>query len=255
MNILVVDDEPMIVLGISKRIRDMKDIYTEVAGAYSGEEALVIMEDFIPNLLITDIEMPDMNGLNLIEKTIKKGYCYQFLVLTAHAVFEYAKLAIQYHVIDYMVKPVDWEILENHIRSFALKPQRDIQLESIYAEYPELTNQVSPQIQSSSMKKIVEYINAHYDNELNLTQLALYSGMSENYICNLFQKELNITFLNYVSVLRIKKSIKLLLTESDKTIREIAFQVGYRSERQLFRIFKTILNMTPQQFREKHLFP
>ena len=80
----------------------------------------------------------------------------------------------------------------------------------------------------------------------------MYSGLSENSICNLFKKELGITFLDYLYELRLKRAMELLLADNSPTVREIALKIGYSSERQFFRVFKNRTGYTPQQFREKH---
>jgi len=252
MNILVVDDEPIITMGIVKRIRSMKDLYVQAVGAHSAENALEIMEDFIPDLLVTDIQMPRMNGFSLLSKIRDEGICHNYIILTAHQDFEYARQAVRCRVVDYLIKPIDWSLLESHIRDLAMQSDKKTKLERIFLEFPVVCEDVSTDILSHSLCKIVNYIKANYTKEISLTHLAIFSGVSENYICNLFKKELDQTFLDFVYKLRIRKAMELLITDNGKNLREISAMLGYRSERQLFRLFKSKLGMTPQQFKEAY---
>jgi YesN/AraC family two-component response regulator len=253
MNILVVDDEPVIVMGIVSYIRKIKNLRLNAVGACSGEEALSVTQHFIPSLLITDVQMPQMNGLELIEKVRKKQICDHFIILTAYENFDYARQALRLHIDDYLVKPVSWPSLENHVRTVAMQPEKQVRMDLVAQAYTELFSEPDSSKGSISLKKILKYINGNYSADISLTQASEFSEISENYICALFKKELGITFLDYVHKLRMRKAIELLLTETGKTVKDISIIVGYHSERQFFRMFRSMLNMTPQQFRDKYI--
>lgn len=248
MNILVVDNEPIITQGIVKRI-DSWNLHTKTVGVYSSEQALETMEFFMPDLLIADIEMPHINGLDLISIALEKGYCQKFIIISAYELFEYARQAIQYNVIDYIVKPVDWTVLEKHIRGFVQQPRMQEQFQKATAQCDVLKDIATTGI-SPSLHKITAYLDMHYASDISLKQLAEMSDMSTNYICSLFKKELNLTYLDYVYHLRLQQAVKLLLAEPDKTMKEISRHIGYHSERQFFRMFRSTTGMTPQQFRD-----
>jgi len=254
MNILVVDDEQVIVLGMIARLQKLKDIYINCVGCNSGLDALEIMEDFIPDLLITDLKMPNMDGIELIEKVRAQRLCERIIVLTAYEEFEYARQALRLHVADYMLKPIDWEVLEKYIREMDMVPLLQEKVDRVLQNYGQLFIDIRLQDLTPALRKIICYIDARFYHDISLTHLSIYSGISENSICNLFRKELDITFLDYVHQLRLKKAMELLVAEPGKNIKEIAAQVGYRSERQFFRLFKNKLDMTPQQFRTENLF-
>ena len=86
---------------------------------------------------------------------------------------------------------------------------------------------------------------------VSLAALSELSGWSEGYICSQFKKEWGIGYMDLVNELRLKESLYLLLYRDDLTVKEIAGQVGYLTERQLFRLFKKTLSMTPLQIRDQ----
>ncbi|MCL2059803.1 MAG: response regulator [Oscillospiraceae bacterium] len=253
MNILVVDDEPVIVKGIVKRIHNIKNFYAQATGAYSGEGALALIDEFVPDLTITDIQMPQMDGFTLISRIREKSLCKNYIILTAHEDFNYARLAVHYHALEYMVKPVDWDLLEEYIRECAAQPVKKANLDQILREFTMFGEDIPVESLSQPLRKIVSYIQSNYTKEITLTHLSIFSGISENYICNLFKKEFNQTFLDFVCTLRLRKAIELLCGGDGKNMRVISSMLGYRSERQFYRLFKNKLGVTPQQFRETYL--
>lgn len=253
MNILVVDDEEVIVLGILKHLKQIQDIPVQAVGALSGKEALKVMENFIPDLLITDIHMSPMDGLDLIGTVRQKNLCQHFLILTAYESFDYARQALKYQVMDYLLKPIDWSLLEDHIRKLAMKNNDQNKIDQTLAQFTDLFIHLEDREFSNTLKKLTKYMKGNFTHQISLVHLSVYCGLSENSICNLFKKELGTTFLEYLYELRLKRAMELLLSADSPTVREIALQIGYLSERQFFRVFKNKTGLTPQHFREKYL--
>ena len=106
MRLLIVDDDRMTCQGIRLRIQNM-DLWQiqETAMAFSGEEALAYAKENPVDILLTDIQMVNMNGLELIErvKALHPQVCS--VILTAHASFPYAKKAIELGVVGFLLKP------------------------------------------------------------------------------------------------------------------------------------------------------
>ncbi len=105
IKLLIVDDEPLVQIGI-KSMLNWADLGIEVCGtAVNGANALQMIEEYSPELVITDIRMPIMNGLELI-RTCRETYgkLPLFLVLTSYEEFQLVKEALSYQVVDYLVK-------------------------------------------------------------------------------------------------------------------------------------------------------
>ena len=114
--ILIVDDEPSVVDAIAQTMpwadMDIEDVYC----AYSAREALAIVEQQFVDIVLTDIRMPGMNGIELIETIRGVTPQVQFILLTGYAEFEYAQQALRLQAAEYLLKPVRDEILESAIR-------------------------------------------------------------------------------------------------------------------------------------------
>ncbi|MBD3920263.1 response regulator transcription factor [Paenibacillus sp. PR3] len=105
--VLIVDDEPSIREGMTTLI-EWEDYGFEVCGtAANGREALAKADELEPDLMLVDIRMPGINGLELIERIREKGGDCHFLILSGYSDFDYAKKAIGFRVDGYLLKPVD----------------------------------------------------------------------------------------------------------------------------------------------------
>lgn len=103
---------------------------------------------------------------------------------------------------------------------------------------------------SSPIHQLIAYINEHYAEDINLSDLATKFSFSPNYLGQLLKNNLGYTFHEYINLLRLKYACNLLIT-SDIPLKEVASLAGYRSVEYFLYVFKSKLNMTPQQYRKQ----
>lgn len=115
IKVVIVDDEKMIREGLQSILPWRELGYEVVAAGANGREGLEHYEQHRPELMIVDIRMPGMSGLELIEAIRKKGGAVRFLILSGYADFEYAKQAIKLQTDGYLLKPVDEDELQQHL--------------------------------------------------------------------------------------------------------------------------------------------
>ncbi len=144
IRIIIAEDEPVILRGIVLTVTQLSSDYEIAALSQNGADALDKIQDLKPDIVITDIKMPVMDGLELIESASKASPHTVFVILTGYAEFEYAKRAMQLQVADYLLKPVDPDALENlleklteQILSNSKKDIHDYLCQNIYRDSPQ----------------------------------------------------------------------------------------------------------------------
>ena len=124
-SVLLVDNEPIIIQGLLHLI-DWDAEKCEISGtAGNGAEALVQVKETEPDIVITDIRMPEMDGLLLCEKIREFNSSIQLIILTGFPDFEYAKRAIRYGVVDFILKPTTEDSLKEALKKAVEKLDRE----------------------------------------------------------------------------------------------------------------------------------
>lgn len=129
--ILIVDDERIILNGIRMMIQEGCDLSfpTEVVTASNVPQAVEVLEAFSPDLLLTDIRMPVMDGFELIGHVRERYPAMDIVILTSHADFAYAQRAIRFQVTDFILKPIDQNALKTTIEQAYGRKRRQEEME------------------------------------------------------------------------------------------------------------------------------
>jgi DNA-binding NtrC family response regulator len=112
IKVLVVDNETEFASTLAERLR-LRKIETE--SVYSGEGALTVLSSFIPDVIILDLEMPDMSGLNVLSEVKAIDPTIEVILLTGHGSFEAGITGMELGAFDYIIKPVDLNLLMDKI--------------------------------------------------------------------------------------------------------------------------------------------
>lgn len=233
MKVLIVDDELLILKGLVKIVMKAAPVGTEVREAGNAHEALETMKGYLPDVTITDINMPEKNGFDLIEEARSEGLCDRFIILTGYDEFDYARKALRVGVVDYLLKPVDKE----EIASLLMQ---------IHDELP-----AAPDSEYSLHAcRILAYTKTHYSRDISLDHLADLMNLHPNYISSLFKRETGDTFINYLNGLRIQMAQKLLKEQRNLPVHEVGQRVGYESKHYFTKVFKKYTGTTPGAYRE-----
>jgi YesN/AraC family two-component response regulator len=246
-NVLVVDDEVWMCEGLKKIIARMEGAFHVTSTAGDGRQALTKLESERIDVVITDINMPGMNGLELMERMREKRLAQPVIIVSAYNEFEYARAALRLGAIDYLIKPVKNDELFNvlsNLQNLLNRLKEENPLEQSTTDIGELPSG------GELVQKVLGMIEHSYMEDLSLTLLADKAGFNPSYLSRLFKMETGKGFVQYLREVRMRQACKLL-EESSMTNVEVAKQVGYWDEKHFRRTFKTDFGMTPGEYREK----
>lgn len=246
LKLLVVDDESIILQGILKILREANTPFTHIESALDAIEALSLLTDFKPDVIITDITMPEMNGLAFIAKAKDQRLCDRFIILTGYDQFAYAKQALRMQVIDYLLKPIDkLELLD------LLKRVANEIIEERGLDEP-MQDKVEPRpAYCTHVERILNYIHQNYQQDLSLERLSELTDLHPGYISSLFKNEVGLTFIQYLQEYRMEKAREWIRSRPSMSIPVIASQVGYENPQHFMKVFKKHVGCTPGTFREQ----
>lgn len=113
IKVLIVEDKPPILWSIKQKVLQFSTDISVIGEAFNGTEALEIINKNIPDIIITDIRMPVMDGLSLIKAVNAMNTDCKFIIISGYDEFEYARQAIKLGAVDYLLKPVSQESVNN----------------------------------------------------------------------------------------------------------------------------------------------
>ncbi|MCI5774552.1 MAG: response regulator [Erysipelotrichaceae bacterium] len=224
--IIICDDESIIRKGQRKLIADnFKNC--EIYEAKNGEELIELVIKYHPDLVITDIKMPKIDGLEAIKKLRELGITTNFIIISGYELFAYAKKAIEYGVDAYLLKPFD-----NN-------------------EYLAKIRQLIPDTKEKfSYMDMVTYINEHFnDPTLNLAKMETVFARGRTSINDYFKQHLDMTPIEYINYLKVERA-KTFLLHSQLKIVEIAEELHFANQHYFSKVFKDYTGQTPSQYKE-----
>lgn len=342
--IVIVDDEYIVVDGIKAMIARESSDFEVVGFAYNGIDGVKEIIEKQPDVVITDIRMPGMDGLELIEKINEIGIETIFVVLSGYQEFEYARKALCLNVKGYIDKPITVEkvreILEmstqvlcerrgslEHKINYRNKSNQLIYMieHGIWQGYSEVLSEVLKSLKEymanteeykkeiykllcmglgiyyeqrkklqeeehfpsyanieslgslkevdelvttlftrlfykireknignmhRTVKVILEEIQSNYHLDIGLTELADKYNMNPAYLSNLFKEEVGMSYVKYLTKLRIDKAKELLTEGEGKKVSEVSDLIGYSNYRYFCDIFKKYTGQTPNEYKK-----
>ena len=230
--VIVADDEKLIARNIARRIEEGCEAFQVIAQAGTGLEALELAGQLMPDVVFSDIKMPEMDGIELIARLREQNPSALCVIVSGYSDFEYARAAIQNSAVDYLLKPVNPEELSALLkrmetmlmaREQALAPRREASAGEV-------------------VENVMLYLRQNYDQQIDF--------VSAPYLSKLFHDHAGTSPSRYLTDLRMQKAKKLLL-DSQLSIKEIAARVGYPDPFHFSKSFKNAVGMSPAQFRDQ----
>ncbi|MDD3252825.1 MAG: response regulator [Lachnospiraceae bacterium] len=251
--VIVVEDEDIIRRGICLSVPWEEAGCHVIGEARNGEEGEALIRKEKPDIVITDINMPVMDGLQMIAET-KCEFDYVAIILTGYSDFEYAREAIKNGVSDYVMKPLDMEEMKEALGRAVLEADkiRILRRQSEQtAELQKLTLLDGQERQGKDdpvVTEILDFVEQEYARKVTLADLVERLHYSERYLNQKFQKAMNTTIIEYLNRYRIQKALTLL-RETDTPLSDIGWQCGVGDYKYFNHVFRKYVGCSPKEYR------
>lgn len=227
--VLIVEDEDIIRKGIAYTM-DWMSMDCVIAGeAANGKEGVEKILELRPDIVVADIMMPYMNGIEMIRST-KDQVPYKSILLTSYAEFSYAKQAIEKATGEIRKEQEIARICERHADEFSMQ------------EFYKKAEMDNPYV-----KKTLEITEKEYANKISVESIADQLGVSASYLSRKFKQITGLTYLDFLNKYRISQAIRLMETGQYK-VYEISEKTGFSDYKHFNVVFKRYTNQSPTEF-------
>ncbi|NLG88435.1 MAG: response regulator [Clostridiaceae bacterium] len=238
MRIVVIEDENRARRGIVSLIQMIEGDYEVIAQAADGRRGFELIRKLKPDLVFTDIQMPLLNGLELIKMVREEQIDTKFVIISAYENFEYARTAVSFGVTEYIVKPV---ILED-IEAVLKKAEQSFGSKMPVKKQPPSRKNIHPCVQ-----KALGIIEKEYAAKLTQEELAMRLRITPEYFSYLFHRDMGVNFSTYMRNYRIDVAASLLKDNSMK-IYDVARITGYNDTKYFCKVFKEVTGLSPSEY-------
>ncbi|MEY8353709.1 response regulator [Lachnospiraceae bacterium 54-53] len=248
MKLMIVDDEPKIRKGLLKLLAAQEG--WEVTGVFEEvRSALKALYELEADVIVTDIKMPEVSGLDMIRQIRERNLDLRIVILSGYSNFSYAQKAIELGVARYLLKPTNpkelisvLKELEKDLGFGETAPGRGME--------PDRLPEGEGEIGNLLVVKAIQYIEVHYGGKITLKEMAEELHLSPNYLCELFKRHTGKNLMEYVTGYRMSKA-KTYLNHIEYKVADVAEMVGYKEAKYFSSAFKKAYGITPLEYRNK----
>ena len=258
--VLLADDEQIERMALAKRLKRHFCGSLDISEAVNGAEALETFKREKSQIVVMDISMPEMNGVEAAERIRSLDEDCIIIFLTAYDEFSYAKRAIVIRALDYLLKPCEEDelvaVMEEAMRLTDKRlsvsgvpspgvPSPDIRRE----EHAEAMPRDDGDGRLAQVAETIrEYIRNNYMKEISMQDAARMMNYSDAYFCKLFKQCFDQNFTSYLTGFRVNEAKKLLRDRSI-SVKDVSMQVGYYDSNYFAKVFKRITGQSPTEYR------
>lgn len=249
--VLIVDDEKP-VRQVIKALGEWDELgIDELYEAFEGESALSIMRQVKPEIVFVDMKMPNMNGVDFLQVACREFGGTKFIVISGYDDFEYTKQAIRSKVLDYLLKPVVEQELNDVLKIAVMELDEEREK---YAAGAGIVSSACEGIdpkdcEKSYLYEIKDFIDRNYSSEIKLTTFSYKYYLSKEYLSRQFKEEFGCGIYGYVLKVRMERA-KEMISDANIKIHSISERLGYRDNNYFSKAFKTFYGVSPSEYRE-----
>lgn len=237
--VMIADDENYMLEAMEKLI-DWKKMDCELLyKAKNGQELLEQVQKNPPDIIITDIKMPLVNGIEVAKYVYEHMLPAKVIVLSAYADFEYAQEAIKYDVCGYIIKTSVIEMLPEMIGKAIRK-----------LSSPSETEKENEEAFSDDIfGRLQKYITEHYMEKLNLAQISNQLHANGSYLSRLYKTKTGQNLFDVINKMKLEKAKEYM--SQGKRIYEIAQMVGFDDVSYFSRVFRKYEGCAPRDYENR----
>lgn len=240
-NILLVEDERWVRTALRKTVERTGLPFQVIHEATNGMEAVDWLNDHAASIVLTDIRMPVMDGLALMEEIRRRNNDIAVVIISGHDDFAYAQRALQLGAFDYLLKPVEAENMTVCMQKWLNHHEKGLSIEPVGRSFD--MKEISP------IEQVTRHIDSMLIPEMTLTEAAAMVHLNPSYFCKLFKQHTQVNFTDYMTKVRMKEATRLL-EKTSLRISEIAERLGYADLAYFSNSFKKTMGLTPSDYRK-----
>ncbi|MDD3334298.1 MAG: response regulator [Eubacteriales bacterium] len=230
---VIVDDDKWALADIRQSFR-FSHWGFDVTGEYqNASDAFSFIEANPPDLVVSDIKMGEMSGLDLARKCHEHQFDPVFIIVSGYDSFAYVQDAFRYGVFFYLLKPIDDDQVAEVMEKAREKLDERSKNRRVYSD--------------DALGRALQYIDEHCCEHLTLDRLAAAMFMNPSYLSQLISKGVGIPFVSYRNKQRVEQA-KALMAQGQHNVSILAENIGFVSPGQFFKVFKQETSMSPQQY-------
>ncbi len=260
-NVLLVDDEVRTIDALEKNIDWKKCGVRHVYKAVNMAQAIYLMESEKIEILVSDIEMPNGSGLQILEWMREHGRTVNCIFVTCHPEFSYMRKAIQLNCYDYVLKPIDYEEFEMLLTELVKKmEERQIKeagkqdagsVKSVDLVDPVLLERSREGSERNVELEVKKYVRGHLSDNISVTNIAEELHFNPQYLMRIFKTKTGLSIVEYITQERIQMA-KKVLKNTDLPIKSVSYMAGYEDYAYFTRVFKKETGESPSAYRSSH---
>ena len=251
VKVLLVEDEFLARELIKDILCKHSDDFTLIGEFSSAVEALDSFDECVPDIVITDINMPAINGIEMSRRVFEVYPDVKVVIISGYDNFEYAQAAVNIGVSGYILKPItENDLMDclNKLKKVIIKtPHCDEYLKGKSQEF-------TTHAQASEMMKKVEkfIIDNLVDEKLTLAGTAKHFYINASYLSRVFKQRSGISFRDFVNRERISRALEYFAADNDIKAYEVGCSVGISDPNYFSTLFKKYIGMTITQYRSNN---